>query len=111
MRAPAARTGIYSTQPDEGAATMELTPTQRRILEVLKDTGPIRTMSGLAYAVFPDANYRSPQGAALNISRHMRPLVRAALVNDWAVGPAEYRITVSGRETLAAVCNQPDNKK
>ncbi|NMM03191.1 hypothetical protein HHL24_35465 [Paraburkholderia sp. RP-4-7] len=88
---------------------MKLTPTQRRILEVLTDNGPVRTMSGLAYTVFPNATYRSPQGAALNISRHVKPLVRAALVNDWAVGPAEFRITAAGRLALAALHQQQEH--
>ncbi|CAE6967447.1 hypothetical protein [Paraburkholderia domus] len=90
---------------------MNFTPTQRRILEVLKDEGPIRTMSGLAYAVFPRATYRSPQGAALNISRHVRPLIRAALVTDWAIGPAEFSLTTTGRDALAALLNLEEKAK
>lgn len=81
---------------------MKLTPTQLRILTLLNERGVIRTMSGLYYEVFPDNRPRSPQGAALNMSRHIQPLVRAKLVSDWSTGPAEYRLTSQGREALSA---------
>lgn len=83
---------------------IKLTPTQRRILVEIDAHGSIRGMSGLAYIVFPDANYRSPQGAALNVSAHVQPLVRSRLVSSYSEhGPSVFRLTFAGTHALEQI--------
>ncbi|MBR8189139.1 MarR family winged helix-turn-helix transcriptional regulator [Burkholderia vietnamiensis] len=84
-----------SCTPEKG-----FTPTQMKILRLIRKHGSIYSMSGLAGLVFdqPHNKPRSPQGAALSIGRHVRPLIDAALVSTYnPEGPSLFRLTAAGK--------------
>lgn len=68
-----------------------------RILTALANATRL-PMSAMAYAAFPDYEFRSPQGAALADSRTVRGLYDDKLVMGASIG---YQITNSGRAFLA----------
>lgn len=76
------------------------TPTQAKILRLIRKHSSIYSMSALAGLVFdqPHNKPRSPQGAALSIGRHVRPLIDAGLVSTYNPnGPALFRLTAAGQ--------------
>lgn len=76
---------------------------KRRILASLASVphDPMRNrgaaMSSLAYIAFPDFRFKSPQGAALCISRTVRELMDSGYLRHCLYG---YEITSAGRSSV-----------
>ncbi|WP_334043658.1 hypothetical protein [Burkholderia ambifaria] len=78
------------------------TPTQTKILRLIRKHGSIYSMSALAGLVFDQPHHkpRTSQGAALSVGRHVRPLIDAGLVSTYnPEGPSLFRLTAVGKRT------------
>lgn len=88
-----------------------MTPTQQKIMRLILARSEIHTMSGLAYLVFdqPHNRPRSPQGAALSIGRHVRPLIDRKWVSTYNPhGPAVFRLTAAGEREARALASSAE---
>lgn len=74
-------------------------PLQRtRILAALASARDTLSMSAMAYAAFPDYDFRTKQGAALAVCRTVRGLYDDKLLSGASYG---YRITEAGKRMVA----------
>lgn len=83
---------LTKSERQQGKPAVPVETQRRRILAMLA-AGHELPMSCLAYAAFPDFQFRSAQGAALCISRTVRGMADAGLVRGTMNG---YRITALG---------------
>lgn len=90
-----------SCTPEKG-----FTPTQKKILRLIRKHESIYSMSALAGLVFDQQHNkpRSAQGAALSIGRHVRPLIDAGLVSTYNPhGASLFRLTAAGKRAAAGL--------
>lgn len=87
---------ISRSERQHGKPAAPVADQRLRILNALS-IAPSLPMSALAYAAFPDYEFRSPQGAALAVSRTVRGLHDDQLLKGASRG---YQITSAGLNHL-----------
>ena len=93
---------LTTSERQHGKPSVPVAVQRLRILQALMP--PVRglSMSSMAYSAFPDFRFRTPQGAALCISRTVRGMHDERLIRMADYG---YSITEKGREYLAGELN------
>lgn len=91
---PPAKARLSRSERQHGKPSAPIHEQRARILAALaKRKGDSLPMSAMAYAAFPDYTFRSPQGAALAVSRTVRGLYEDKLIRGASYG---YEITDAG---------------
>ena len=91
-----ATTKFTRSERQAGKPSVPVEQQRLRILTALADAQRL-PMSAMAYAAFPDYEFRSPQGAALAVSATVKGLCDERLVIGARYG---YQISSTGREFI-----------
>lgn len=92
----AATTNLTRSERQAGNPSVPVEQQRLRILTALAGAQRL-PMSSMAYAAFPDYDFRSPQGAALAVSATVRGLTDDGLVIGASHG---YQISSTGRALI-----------
>lgn len=90
---------LSTSERQQGKPAVPVPLQRQRILKALASRMGERglNMSSMAYCAFPDFRFRSPQGAALCISRTVRQMHQDGVIYPQEFG---YNITAAGRKEL-----------